>query len=34
MGDRALGTWLKPEREGKKLHTNTYCLNKNDDHFW
>ena len=31
MGDRALGIWLKPEIEGGKvIHTNTYCLNRND----
>ena len=34
MGDRALGIWLKPERDGKVLHANTYCLNLNDNHYY
>ena len=34
MGDRALGAWLKPETSGKVIHAMTYCLNRNDPHYW
>jgi hypothetical protein len=34
MGDRALGTWLRPETSGKVIHAMTYCLNRNDPKYW